>query len=55
MCDRQEQLVGYLYDELGVEERRDFEAHLDVCAACAGELEGLRSTRTYLAISRRRW
>ena len=28
MCDRQESLVGYLYDEVDEREKREFDAHL---------------------------
>jgi hypothetical protein len=49
-CDRQEQLVGYLYDEVDARERRDVDAHLAVCVDCRIELEGLRATRTHLAL-----
>jgi anti-sigma factor RsiW len=47
MCN-QEQLVGYLYDELDGAERRTFEAHLATCAACRTEVAGLRRTRQHL-------
>ena len=50
MCDRQELLVGYLYDEVDPQEKREFDAHLAVCAECRTELEGLRSTRTHFAL-----
>ncbi len=47
MCNK-EQLVGYLYDELGAAERRTFEAHLGTCAECRAEVAGLRQTRQHL-------
>ena len=50
MCDRQELLVGYLYDEVDAQEKREFDAHLAVCVECRTELEGLRSTRNHLAL-----
>jgi hypothetical protein len=50
MCDRQELLVGYLYDEVDAQERREFDAHLAVCAGCRLELEDLRSTRSHFAL-----
>jgi hypothetical protein len=50
MCDRQELLVGYLYDEVDAQEKREFDAHLAVCAECRTELEGLRSTRGHFAL-----
>jgi hypothetical protein len=50
MCDRQELLVGYLYDEVDAQEKREFDAHLAVCAECRTELDGLRATRDHLAL-----
>lgn len=50
MCDRQDLLVGYLYDEVDAQEKREFDAHLAVCAACRMELEELRSTRSHFAL-----
>jgi hypothetical protein len=50
MCDSKELLVGYVYDELSVEERRAMQAHLAGCGACRLELEGLRATRTHLTL-----
>lgn len=50
MCDRQELLVGYLYDEVDERERREFDAHLAMCVECRTEYEGLRTTRTHLAL-----
>jgi hypothetical protein len=50
ICDRQESLVGYLYDEVDEREKREFDAHLAVCAACRAELDGLRATRTHLVL-----
>jgi anti-sigma factor RsiW len=47
MCDS-EQIVSYLYDELGSAERRSFERHLASCEACRVELAGLRQARTTL-------
>ena len=47
MCNK-EQLIGYLYDELGAAERTTFEAHLASCAACRTEVAGLRRTREHL-------
>lgn len=49
MCDSNELLIAYLYDELDSPGRRSFEAHLTSCADCRGELAGLRSTRGHLA------
>lgn len=50
MCESNELIVGFLYDELTSGERKDFQAHLAVCSECRVELEGLRSTRTHLAL-----
>ena len=50
ICDRQESLVGYLYDEVDEREKREFDAHLAVCAECHAELEDLRATRTHLML-----
>lgn len=49
MCERQEQLVGYIYDEIPPVERGEFEAHLLICADCRAELDGLRATRVHLS------
>jgi hypothetical protein len=38
-CEYGEALVSYLYGEANAGERAALEAHLDDCAACAGELE----------------
>jgi hypothetical protein len=48
MCENQELLVGYVYNELDAAERQTFEAHLSSCADCRDELAGLRSTRSVL-------
>src|SRR5688572_520481 len=50
MCEQQETLVGYLYDEVDDREKHEFDAHLAVCAECRTELEGLRATRTQFAL-----
>lgn len=50
MCESNELIVGFLYDELTSGERKDFQAHLAACSECRVELEGLRSTRTHLAL-----
>jgi septal ring factor EnvC (AmiA/AmiB activator) len=47
MCD-QELLLGYLYGELPGTERDAFERHLKSCTDCRTEVDGLRTTRTYL-------
>lgn len=48
MCDNKELLVGYVYNELGDDERRTFDAHLHACAECRHELAGLHATRGHL-------
>ena len=49
MCDNQDLLVGYLYDDLAPEARAAFDAHLRVCAGCRQDVAALRSTREHLA------
>lgn len=49
MCDRQEQLIGFLYGELDPSESHAFEQHLFTCAECRVELDGLRATRGQIA------
>jgi hypothetical protein len=52
MCDnvdRQDQILGYLHDELDPAAREAFGAHLDQCAACRAELAGFEATRGHLA------
>jgi hypothetical protein len=48
MCERKEQLVAFIYDELEGSEGRGFEAHLRSCAECRAELADLRATRGML-------
>ncbi|MDQ3488220.1 MAG: zf-HC2 domain-containing protein [Acidobacteriota bacterium] len=50
MCESKELIVGFLYDELTSGERKELQAHLAACSECSVELEGLRSTRTHLAL-----
>ena len=45
VCQQQEALVAYLYDESEPAERAAFEAHLEMCARCVTELESLRRVR----------
>jgi hypothetical protein len=49
MCDSNDLLIAYVYDELDGPGRRGFEDHLTSCADCRSELAGLRSTRFHLA------
>ncbi|MBM3817850.1 MAG: hypothetical protein FJW14_02360 [Acidimicrobiia bacterium] len=48
-CGDNAALVGYLYDECELDERRAIDAHLSVCGACAAEVAALRSTRLSLS------
>jgi hypothetical protein len=48
-CDNQELIVGSLYDDLTESEKREFDAHLALCAACREEVAGLRATRGHLS------
>src|SRR5688500_4253720 len=47
MCNK-EQLIGYLYDDLDLAERRTVEAHLAACDECRSEVAGLQQTRQHL-------
>jgi hypothetical protein len=49
MCDSKDLLVGFLYGELDVAERRSFQSHLAFCAECRDELADLRATRGQIA------
>jgi hypothetical protein len=49
MCDRKEQLIGFLYGELDVSETHAFRQHLAGCTECRGELADLRATRGQIA------
>ncbi|MEP6654015.1 MAG: zf-HC2 domain-containing protein [Myxococcales bacterium] len=44
--DIQDRLIGYLYGELGADDRAAFEGHLASCAACGAEVSALRATRS---------
>ncbi len=44
-CGRAEDLVAYLYDEATPGEARDFESHLQMCAACRTELASFGGVR----------
>ena len=50
MCDNQEHLVSFLYNELDGPEKQDFQAHLVSCLECRNELAGLRSTQQHLRV-----
>lgn len=45
MCETEELIVGYVYDELSTDERTELEQHLATCGACRVEVEELRATR----------
>lgn len=47
-CNRQEDLVTFLYDEMSAAARREFETHLQECAACAAELQAFGRVREEL-------
>jgi hypothetical protein len=49
MCDRSEELIGFLYNELGASEAQAFRDHLASCADCRTELAALRATRGHIA------
>lgn len=48
-CNDKERLVAYLYGEADDRERAVIDAHLAGCAACAEEVDGLRTVRLDLA------
>jgi len=50
----QKNLYEYLRDELPAEDRRAVEAHLKLCATCAGELESMRAEMDLLTQKARR-
>jgi putative zinc finger protein len=49
--DQREQIVvAYLYDEIGVGERAKFQAHLAICPQCRDEVTALTGVRSQLAL-----
>lgn len=48
MCDERERLIEYLYGEANDPERREFERHLETCAACRDEVSAFGAVRTDL-------
>lgn len=48
-CDDKDTLIAYLYEEIDPELQREVRAHLRSCAACAEELDQLRTVRRDLA------
>ena len=49
-CDRQTDLMTYLYDEDSPAERGSFERHLDECHACSIELKAFQRVRQELDV-----
>jgi len=49
MCESQELLVAYLYDELDPSAKRTYESHVSSCAECRDEIASLRATRGQIA------
>jgi hypothetical protein len=49
-CDRQTDLMTYLYDEASPAERGSFERHLDECHACSIELKAFQRVRQELDV-----
>jgi hypothetical protein len=45
MCDERERLIGYLYGESDVDERRAVDRHLEQCETCRDEMGALRAVR----------
>ena len=48
MCDERERLLDYVYDACEADERRRLERHLEECAGCRDEINGLRAVRLNL-------
>ncbi len=48
-CNRNDELIAYLYGECSAEERQRFDAHLLACPDCSAEVAGLSSVRAALA------
>ncbi len=45
-CLFSEQVISYLYEEIGAQETNDFEAHLKSCTICLEELSGFGAVRS---------
>ena len=45
ICERSDDLISFLYHELGEREVRDFERHLVTCSSCADELASFKDIR----------
>jgi hypothetical protein len=48
--ERESALMAYLYDELAPDARADFDRHLETCARCRVELNGLGDVRQRLSL-----
>lgn len=46
LCEYADELVSYLYEEIGETEKMRFEAHLPKCALCAAELTDFSTVRS---------
>ena len=47
-CERHEELLDYLYEEMSSQQTAAFAQHLDACVTCTTELQGLQRLRTDL-------
>src|SRR4029450_4223227 len=45
MCERSDDLISYLYDELGESEKRSFEQHRSNCSICESEFAAFSPIR----------
>jgi len=45
-CRFADEIVSYLYDEIGKQEKLDFQSHLADCASCAEEIDGFSLVRS---------
>ncbi len=48
-CERKEDLIAYLYQEVSTAERASFECHLEICDSCRGELSAFTHVRENLS------
>lgn len=53
-CLFSEQVISYLYKEIGAQETNDFEAHLKSCPICSEELSGFGAVRSSIGEWRRK-
>ena len=44
-CERQDDLVSYLYNELNEVEARNFQLHVNSCSNCSAELQSFQEVR----------